>query len=249
MAMKKGAKIGLGIFIGFVSVIVILVATAAIILFGGRDFKPGEFTAEDKQAVVQKLPVMDKLEQLKNDNEGKQVIYTDPEQGQVELDQGQMNALISSNNPVDNIFGGSKQNTEQSSTPKLDVEGTAIKIEDDQLEIKMKLGETNVTNNVTVDDFLNGSVAIGKFEAVDGKAVLIEFQLNNLGANMIPGFVLDALPDYNGEGMVEYINTYYSDSIQEAFEDLFAAQKIDSITIQDSQIKVEGAFYQDAYVE
>ena len=249
MAMKKGAKIGLGIFIGFVSVIVIIVAAAAILLFGGRDFKPGEYTAEEKEAVAQKLPAIEKLEQLKKEDSGKNVVYTDPKEDNVSLSQGEMNAIVSENNPVQDVLNGIVGSDEETSQPAIKIDGTSVKIEDDKLELQMKLGESNVTKNATVDDYLNGSVATGKFVTQNGKIKLTEFQLNNLGANMIPEFILNELPDYDGGSMVDYINAKYPDAIQDAFKDLFIAERIDSINIENNEIKVDGSFYQDAYVE
>lgn len=249
MAMKKGAKIGLGIFIGFVSVIVIIVAAAAILLFGGRDFKPGEYTAQEKEAVSQKLPAMEKLEQLKKEDPSKNIVYTDPKEDEVSLSQGEMNAIVSESNPVQGLLNGIMGSDEETGEPALKVEGTSVKIEDNKLELQMKLGESNVTKNATVDDYLNGSVATGKFVTENGKIKLSEFQLNNLGANMIPEFILQELPDYDGGSMVDYINANYPEAIEDAFKELFAAERIDNINIDNNQIKVDGSFYQDAYVE
>ena len=53
--MKKRSKIGLGIFLGILGVIVIAVVAVAVLLFGGPTFRGPQFTQQDMESVTQKL--------------------------------------------------------------------------------------------------------------------------------------------------------------------------------------------------
>lgn len=452
MAMKKGAKIGLGIFAGITAFVVVAVAALFVILYGGRGFKGNEFTQEEKVAVVEKLPVLEKIEQQRAEGptRGKRPVFSNPKKEQVTLSQGEVNALLAvrdfkaedlavileevfsaleleaesqrtsvvykpaGRGPVrlsgtvskdkaeddkyiddktytegDETIGfisgitapsykidedGNIYNAEGELIGKLDgeddffisedISGGFIKVETDgsissreedsfnssyDSDISEKPNQGNApavqgdtqflrfedgklyydgqvvasldgkqlvltdgrvlgtvdknndiiddnkaiigeidgdtlvlygdditgqvgslvklegisagikgdvlsvsigiarckTGQAVIDDYLSGSVVVLEFKTRNGRVYLENVKINGLGANMIPEGVLNSLPDYNGGGIIQYLNDNLGEAITATFEHIFAAEEIYTVEIKDGQIYMDGAFYQE----
>lgn len=451
MAMKKGAKIGLGIFAGITAFVVVAVAALFVILYGGRGFKTGEYTAEEKETVISKLPVLEKIEQqrVEGTTRGKKVVFSQPKEGQVTLSQGEVNALlavrdfkaedlasiledvfasidleaerasvaykpakrgpvmlsgavkeqesakkhfssssgdssysvtvdeegniydqdgkivgkidknvgytenggfitfgdsssiadieklgeagfivvdgnngsfgdsVSESNGV--ILGEEPNSAQDSYRPEGDtkflkyengvlyygeemvanfdgkqitltngkvigtvdknndiidgnkaiigeidgdtvvlygddmagqigsivkLEGISAGISGDVLSVNIGIARCK-TSQPTIDDYLSGSVIVLEFKTANGRIYLSNVKINGLGADLIPEAVLNSLPDYNGGGIIQYLNDNLGEAISATFEHIFAAEEIRTIQIKDGQILMDGTFYQE----
>lgn len=239
--MKKRSRIGLGIFIGFLAVIIIAVSAAAVILFGGPQFRGPQYSQQDMDSVTQKLSVMQQLDWLSSGG-----VLAEPEHGVVQLSEGELNALLSVNSA--NTVKSMNVNIPQAIKPdagsvSIPAEGISAAVKGDKVELYVKLGDcSSFTGNATIDGYLTGSVITAVFKG-DGKIQLDGFRLNNLDAGMVPDFLAANIPGYSGGGLVEFINSECADSLSGILTDIFMAQDIESIHISGGTITVEGGFY------
>lgn len=239
--MKKRSKIGLGIFLGILGVIVIAVVAVAVLLFGGPTFRPPQFTQQDMESVTQKLPVMRQLDGLSSGG-----MLAEPEHGVIGFSEGELNALLSVNSA--NTANYLNANVPREILPdagmiSIPADGISAAVRNDRLVLYLKLGDcSSLTGNATIDGYLTGSVITAVFKG-NGKIQLESFRLNNLDAGMVPDFIAENIPGYSGGGLVEFINSKCADLLNGIFTDIFMAQDIESIDILDSTVTVEGGFY------
>lgn len=252
--MKKGAKIGLGIFLGITVLIIALVVAIAIMIFGGRDFNSiqGKYTEEEKQTVLQKLPVLAQIEQSdESGNKVKDIIYTDPVQQEVELNQGEINALLGIKGLDVSAIAKSLGADIDEYVDKLEITGVGAEVKDATLTFKVGLGDCEgLTGNVTADKFISNSVIKIKFSSKDGKLLIESFSINNISSDLIPDFLLSGMPEYSEGGSIEdYINDNYPELAKDIAKQIFAAEDIDSFEISDDALKMAGEFYQTAITD
>ena len=243
--MKKGAKIGLGIFLGITGVIVALAVTVSIVLFGGRDLNGGDYSAQEKQQVFQKLPVLEQFELLQDKTDD--VLYGSAQNSEIELSGGELNALLDVGGIKPSGIAGLLGAGAEEYADKLTVSGSAAEISDSKMIIKVQLGDCKgLTGNISVDNFLTDSVIKVQFVSQDGKLIVDKLWVNNLSSSLIPEFVLGILPQYNGGSIEDYINSNFSGVVDGLAKQIFLAKEIYSIEIKDTTVKISGEFYQHA---
>lgn len=236
--MTKTRKIGLGVFLGIVGVLLIILVLVFVIMYGGPTYDQPGFAQNDMQGLQQKLPAFADLEALIA--QGKQAgSFAQPKTDTVTLSEKEFNAMLALSADQSHFAQsllGSKE------LPIAEMRGY---LKDEVLQMQLKLGDcTGVTGSSAVDNYLSGTVLTAEFTPAGDRLLLTKAKFRSIDINQLTGLLSDFMPNYTGGTITDYVNTQLSDSVNATFSRLFLAQRLDSYQIAEGQITVSGAFYQ-----